>query len=105
MIHQASFQTSRRTVYKVQEIIWLTANKFVNRSPEASLKVSLNLNWVIWVALTHFKEMAHLKKGSFCGQKLKILLITVRHMASCNLESLFQALKTTLSWVIWVTCK
>ena len=40
------------------------------------------LNWVIRVASTNFKETAHLRKeDTICGGNLKILLVTVSHMA------------------------
>ena len=62
------------------------------KSLSGSLEISPNvlfLTWVIWVAWGEFMQLVYITKGgSKCSGNLRISLITVSHMASCNLQIL-----------------
>ena len=81
--------------------------KSLFKSLETSPDVSL-LNWVTRITRKEFKQTVYLTKGPKRGGNLKISLITVSHMASCNLRNLFlevwklAQMYHFLSWVFWV---
>ena len=69
--------------------MWLPVfTKSISRSRKSCPDV-LALTYIIGVASKSFKQIVHLTKGSKYGVNLKIALITVSHIASCNLRNLF----------------